>query len=55
MRSGLADFSQMATLSVHEAMGTKVDREAVAGLVLPQLWVMSMGPRMSRSHVLDEC
>lgn len=23
----------------------KVDREAVAGLVLPQLWTMSMGPR----------
>jgi SCY1-like protein 2 len=36
---------QMATLNVHEAMGMKVDREAVAGLVLPQLWVMSMGPR----------
>lgn len=26
-------------------MGMKVDREAVAGLVLPQLWMMSMGPR----------
>lgn len=36
---------QMATLSVHEAMGFKVDREAVATLVLPQLWAMSMGPR----------
>jgi SCY1-like protein 2 len=35
---------QMATLSVHEAMGFKVDREAVATLVLPQLWAMSMGP-----------
>lgn len=35
----------MATLNVHEAMGMKVDREAVAGLVLPQLWMMSMGPR----------
>lgn len=34
----------MATLNVHEAMGMKVDREAVAGLVLPQLWMMSMGP-----------
>lgn len=34
----------MATLAVHEAMGMKVDREAVAGLVLPQLWMMSMGP-----------
>lgn len=38
---------QMATLGVHEAMGMKVDREAVATLVLPQLWAMSMGPRMS--------
>lgn len=37
----------MATLAVHEAMGAKVDREAVAGLVLPQLWAMSMGPRES--------
>lgn len=36
---------QMATLSVQEAMGFKVDREAVATLVLPQLWAMSMGPR----------
>jgi SCY1-like protein 2 len=35
---------QMATLAVHEAMGSKVDREAVATLVLPQLWSMSMGP-----------
>jgi len=34
---------QMATLSVQEAMGFKVDREAVATLVLPQLWTMSMG------------
>ena len=34
----------MATLNVHEAMGSKVDREAVATLVLPQLWAMSMGP-----------
>ena len=37
-------YIQMATLAVHEAMGAKVDREAVAGLVLPQLWAMSMGP-----------
>lgn len=36
----------MATLSVQEAMGFKVDREAVATLVLPQLWTMSMGPCM---------
>ena len=35
---------QMATLGVHEAMGAKVDREAIATLVLPQLWAMSMGP-----------
>ena len=34
----------MATLSVQEAMGFKVDREAVATLVLPQLWAMSIGP-----------
>ncbi|KAF8906024.1 kinase-like protein [Gymnopilus junonius] len=37
----------MATLSVHEAMGFKVDREAVATLVLPQLWAMSIGPLLS--------
>jgi hypothetical protein len=36
----------MATLSVQEAMGFKVDREAVATLVLPQLWGMSIGPCM---------
>jgi hypothetical protein len=35
---------QMATLSVQEAMGLKVDRDAVATLVLPQLWAMSIGP-----------
>lgn len=35
----------LATLNVHEAMGQKSDREAVATLVLPQLWTMSMGPR----------
>ena len=35
---------QMATLAVQEAMGSKVDREAVATLVLPQLWSMSIGP-----------
>ena len=34
----------MSTLSVQEAMGFKVDREAVATLVLPQLWAMSIGP-----------
>ncbi|KAF9452845.1 other/SCY1 protein kinase [Macrolepiota fuliginosa MF-IS2] len=37
----------MATLSVHETMGFKVDREAVATLVLPQLWAMSMGPLLN--------
>ena len=36
---------QMATLLVQEAMGFKVDREAVAMAVLPQLWQMAMGPR----------
>ncbi|KAK7043796.1 Protein kinase domain-containing protein ppk32 [Paramarasmius palmivorus] len=38
---------QMATLSVQEAMGFKVDREAVATLVLPQLWAMSIGPLLN--------
>lgn len=38
----------MATLSVQEAMGMKVDREAVATLVLPQLWTMSIGPRTTK-------
>ncbi|KAG8804039.1 hypothetical protein FRC18_007183, partial [Serendipita sp. 400] len=37
----------MATLNVHEAMGVKVDREAVATLVLPHLWTMSMGPLLN--------
>ncbi|KAJ8454025.1 hypothetical protein ONZ51_g13269 [Trametes cubensis] len=37
----------MATLNVQEAMGMKVDREAVATLVLPQLWAMSMGPLLT--------
>ncbi|KAI0811239.1 kinase-like protein [Irpex lacteus] len=40
----------MATLGVHEAMGMKVDREAVATLVLPQLWAMSIGPLLSISQ-----
>lgn len=35
----------MATLSVHEAMGQKVSLDAIATLVLPQLWAMAMGPR----------
>ncbi|KAH9966454.1 other/SCY1 protein kinase [Russula dissimulans] len=37
----------MATLAVQEAMGLKVDREAVATLVLPQLWAMSIGPLLN--------
>ncbi|KAG1749082.1 kinase-like domain-containing protein [Suillus paluster] len=37
----------IATLSVQEAMGVKVDREAVATLILPQLWTMSMGPLLN--------
>lgn len=37
-------MEKLATLTVQEAMGLKVDREAVATLVLPQLWTMSMGP-----------
>ncbi|KAK0210374.1 kinase-like domain-containing protein [Desarmillaria ectypa] len=36
-----------ATLAVQEAMGFKVDREAVATLVLPQLWAMSIGPLLN--------
>lgn len=32
-------------------MGFKIDREAVATLVLPQLWSMSMGPRELAEHV----
>ncbi|KZT74196.1 kinase-like protein [Daedalea quercina L-15889] len=40
----------MATLAVQEAMGMKVDREAVATLVLPQLWSMSMGPLLTVSQ-----
>ena len=33
----------------------KVDREAVATLVLPQLWAMSMGPRtLSLHHTFSE-
>lgn len=43
--SCLVHIMQMATLAVQEAMGLKVDREAVATLVLPQLWAMSIGPR----------
>ncbi|KZV84068.1 kinase-like protein [Exidia glandulosa HHB12029] len=37
----------LATLDLQEAMGLKVDREAVATLVLPQLWAMSIGPLLN--------
>ncbi|KAG8715536.1 hypothetical protein FRC11_003287 [Ceratobasidium sp. 423] len=40
----------LATLDVHERMGMKVDREAVATLVLPQLWAMSVGPLLNISQ-----
>ena len=42
----------MATLLVQEAMGFKVDREAVATAVLPQLWQMAMGPRALHSLLI---
>ncbi|GAA5985753.1 hypothetical protein JCM10908_007097 [Rhodotorula pacifica] len=34
----------IATLAVHEEMGKKCEVEAVATLILPQLWAMSIGP-----------
>ncbi|ORY66808.1 hypothetical protein BCR35DRAFT_308461 [Leucosporidium creatinivorum] len=37
----------IATLAVHEAMGSKVEIEAIATLILPQLWAMSMGPLLN--------
>ena len=42
----------MATLLVQEAMGFKVDREAVATAVLPQLWQMAMGPCVLHSLLM---
>ena len=45
------DGFQMATLRVQEAMGFKVDREAVAMAVLPQLWQLAMGPRVLPSFL----
>lgn len=45
---------QMATLYVQEAMGFKVDREAVATAVLPQLWQMAMGPRASHPFLITK-
>ncbi|KZT26503.1 kinase-like protein [Neolentinus lepideus HHB14362 ss-1] len=37
----------MATLAIQEAMGTKVDHEAIASLILPHLFTMSMGPLLN--------
>lgn len=40
----------MATLAVQEAMGLKVDHEAIASLILPHLFTMSMGPLLNISQ-----
>lgn len=37
----------VATLAVHEGMSAKVDRETLATAIIPQLWVMSMGPLLN--------
>ncbi|TKY86666.1 hypothetical protein EX895_004306 [Sporisorium graminicola] len=37
----------VATLAVHESMAAKVDRETLATAIIPQLWVMSMGPLLN--------
>lgn len=37
----------VATLAVHEAMSPKVGRETLATAIIPQLWVMSMGPMLN--------
>ena len=37
----------VATLAVHETMSSKVDRETLATAIIPQLWVMSMGPMLN--------
>ncbi|KAJ1601611.1 hypothetical protein NDA14_004554 [Ustilago hordei] len=37
----------VVTLAVHEAMSPKVDRETLATAIIPQLWVMSMGPMLN--------
>ncbi|CDR87167.1 related to SCY1-putative kinase [Sporisorium scitamineum] len=37
----------VATLAVHESMAGKVDRETLATAIIPQLWVMSMGPLLN--------
>ena len=41
------DVRKIATLAVHEAMSKKVDRETLATAIIPQLWVMSMGPLLN--------
>ncbi|GAA5916469.1 hypothetical protein JCM6882_006468 [Rhodosporidiobolus microsporus] len=37
----------IATLAVHEEMGKKCEVEAIATLILPQLWSMSIGPLLN--------
>lgn len=37
----------IATLAVHESLASKVDRETLAVHIIPQLWIMSMGPLLS--------
>jgi SCY1-like protein 2 len=37
----------IATLAVHEQIGLKCDIQAIATLVLPQLWAMSITPLLS--------
>lgn len=37
----------IATLAVHEEMGRKVELNAIATLILPQLWSMSIGPLLN--------
>lgn len=37
----------VATLAVHEQIGLKCDIQAIATLVLPQLWAMSITPLLS--------
>ncbi|CAH7670615.1 SCY1 protein kinase [Phakopsora pachyrhizi] len=37
----------IATLAVHEEMGKKVEINAIATLILPQLWSMSIGPLLN--------
>jgi SCY1-like protein 2 len=32
--------AQVATLAVHDEIGKKIDIEAIATLILPQLWAM---------------